>query len=274
MLELDLERTEKTLSGFIRHVVGLANFNGVVLGLSGGLDSAVVAALAAKCLGPDKVLGLMLPHKISSQESLDHAKLVADKFRITIKKIEITDMASGYHEETDKLRFGNLLARLRMCVVFDQSQATRSIVIGTSNKTEMLVGYTTWWGDMAAGCYPIGDLYKTQVRALAKYLGVPDVIISKPPTADLWSGQTDEGEIGITYERLDKMLVLMVEGERTDQQIIDQGFTSDEVLRVRKMVHKAHFKRVMPPVCKVSSRTIGIDFNYIKDWSTSGLDKI
>lgn len=274
MLELDLERTEKTITGFIRHVVELANFNGVVLGLSGGLDSAVVAALAAKCLGPDKVLGLMLPHNISSQESLDHAKLVADKFRITTKKIEITDMASGYHEETDKLRFGNLLARLRMCVVFDQSQATRAIVLGTSNKTEMLVGYTTWWGDMAAGCYPIGDLYKTQVRALAKHLGVPDVIISKPPTADLWSGQTDEGEIGITYERLDKMLMLMVEGERTDQQIIDQGFTSDEVLRVRKMVHKAHFKRVMPPACKVSSRTIGVDFNYIKDWSTSGLDKI
>lgn len=274
MLELDLERTEKTISGFIRHVVSQANFNGVVLGLSGGLDSAVVAALAAKCLGSDKVIGLMLPHKFSSQESLDHARLVADKFSIKTKIIDITDMASGYCEETDKLRFGNLLARLRMCVIFDQSQATKSIVLGTSNKSEMLVGYTTWWGDMAAGCYPIGDLYKTQVRALAKYVGVPDIIISKPPTADLWSGQTDEGEIGITYEKLDKMLVLMVEGEKTDQQIIEQGFTMEEVLRARKMVYKAHFKRVMPPVCKVSSRTIGIDFNYIKDWSTSGLDKI
>jgi NAD+ synthase len=274
MLELDLERAEKLIAGFIRHIVDQAGFSGVVLGLSGGLDSAVVAALASRCLGPDKVLGLMLPHRISSSESLEHAKLVAQKFGIRTKIIEITDMASGYHEETDKLRFGNLLARLRMCVIFDQSQATKSLVLGTSNKTEMLVGYTTWWGDMAAGCYPIADLYKTQVRALAKHLGVPDVIISKPPTADLWSGQTDEGEMGITYEHLDNLLVLMVEGEKNDEQIVQKGFLPEEIQRVRKMVARAHFKRVMPPVCKISSRTIGIDFNYIKDWSTSGLDKV
>lgn len=274
MLELDLQRTEKTIAGFIKHVFDSGSFNGVVLGLSGGLDSAVVAALAARYLGPDKVLGLMLPHKLSSKESIDHATLVAEKYGIKTKTIEITDMASGYHEETDKLRFGNLLARLRMCVVFDQSQALKSLVLGTSNKTEMLVGYTTWWGDMAAGCYPIADLYKTQVRALAKYLEVPDVVISKPPTADLWAGQTDEGEIGITYELLDRMLVLMVEGEKTDEQIVSKGFSQQDIQRVRKMISKAHFKRVMPPVCKVSSRTIGIDFNYIKDWSTSGLDKI
>lgn len=274
MLDLDLARTEKTIAGFIRHVVNSVNFNGVVLGLSGGLDSAVVAALAARCLGPDKVLGLMLPHRLSSQESVDHAQLVADKYKIKTKRIDITDMASGYHEETDKLRFGNLLARLRMCVIFDQSQATKALVLGTSNKTEMLVGYTTWWGDMAAGCYPIADLYKTQVRALAEYLEIPEIIISKPPTADLWAGQTDEGEIGITYEKLDKMLSSMVEGERSSEQMIGQGFDQNEITKVMKMVSRAHFKRVMPPVCKISSRTIGIDFNYIKDWSTSGLGKV
>jgi NAD+ synthase len=183
-------------------------------------------------------------------------------------------MAEGYPEETDKLRLGNLLARLRMCVVFDQSQATKSIVLGTSNKSEILVGYTTWWGDMAAGCYPIGDLYKTQVRALARHIGVPGEIISKPPTADLWAGQTDEGEMGITYEKLDRMLYLMVEGELDDKALQANGFSAEEIIRVRRMVVKSHFKRVMPPVCKVSSRTVGIDFNYIKDWSTSGLYQV
>ena len=274
MLELDLVRAEKVIAGFITETVNKAGFSGVVLGLSGGLDSAVVAALAARCLGSEKVLGLMLPHKISSPESLSHAKLLADKFSIKTKTIEITDMAAGYHEETDKLRFGNLLARLRMCVVFDQSQATKSIVLGTSNKTEILVGYTTWWGDMAAGCYPIGDLYKTQVRALARQIGVPEEIISKPPTADLWVGQTDEGEMGITYEKLDGLLVQMIEGEKTDAQILEKGYAAEEIQRVRRMVTRAHFKRVMPPVCKLSSRTVGIDFNYLKDWSTSGLDKV
>jgi NAD+ synthase len=274
MLELDFQRAEKLIEGFIDHIVESVGFNGVVLGLSGGLDSAVVAAMAARCIGPDRVLGLMLPHKLSSKESIEHAMLVAEKIKIKTKAIEITDMASGYHEETDKLRFGNLLARLRMCIIFDQSQATKSLVLGTSNKTEMLVGYTTWWGDMAAGCYPIADLYKTQVRVLARYLDIPEIIISKPPTADLWAGQTDEGEIGISYEKLDSILVLMVEGEKTDLQIMAQGYDKQEILRVRKMITKAHFKRVMPPVCKISSRTIGIDFNYIKDWSSSDLDKV
>lgn len=274
MLGIDLVKTEKVIGGFIAHTVETSGFSGVVLGLSGGLDSAVVAGLAARVLGSDKVLGLMLPYRLSSPESLSHAKLVADKFSIPTKVIEITKMAEGYSEEADKLRLGNLLARLRMCVVFDQSQATKSIVLGTSNKSEILVGYTTWWGDMAAGCYPIGDLYKTQVRALARHIGVPEEIISKPPTADLWAGQTDEGEMGITYEKLDKMLYLMVEGELDDKALQANGFSADEIMRVRRMVVKSHFKRVMPPVCKVSSRTVGIDFNYIKDWSTSGLYQI
>jgi NAD+ synthase len=274
MLGIDLARAEKLIGAFIRHTLEKSGFSGVVLGLSGGLDSAVVAALAAREIGPEKVLGLMLPHKISSPESLAHARLVAEKFAIKTKTIDITGMAEGYAEETDKFRLGNLLARLRMCVVFDQSQATKSIVLGTSNKTEMLVGYTTWWGDMAAGCYPIGDLYKTQVRALARHIGVPEEIISKPPTADLWAGQTDEGELGISYDKLDNLLSMMVEGELDDKTIESQGFLADEIKRVRKIVMKSHFKRVMPPVCKISSRTIGIDFNYLKDWSTSGLDQV
>ncbi len=274
MLEIDLVKAEKVIGGFIAHTVETSGFKGVVLGLSGGLDSAVVAGLAARVLGREKVLGLMLPYRLSSPESLSHAKLVADKFSIPTKQIEITKMAEGYPEEVDKLRLGNLLARLRMCVVFDQSQATKSIVLGTSNKSEILVGYTTWWGDMAAGCYPIGDLYKTQVRALARHIGVPEEIISKPPTADLWAGQTDEGEMGITYEKLDMMLYSMVEGELDDKSLESQDFTAEEIRRVRKMVMKSHFKRVMPPVCKLSSRTVGIDFNYIKDWSTSGLGQV
>jgi NAD+ synthase len=267
MLEIDLERAQKLIEGFICSCVSGASMKGAVLGLSGGLDSALVAGIASKALGPDNVLGLLLPFRQSSKDSIEHAKLVAEKFGVKTKIIDISNMVDGYHEEIDRFRLGNLLARLRMCVIFDQSMASKSIVLGTSNKTEMLLGYSTWYGDMAAGCYPIGDIYKTQVRALAKYIGVPDVIIEKAPSADLWPGQTDEGEIGNTYERLDQILDMLVDQRLPKEKIAQRGFSLSEVEAIELKMRKSQFKRVLPPVCKVTGRTIDQDFRYIRDWS-------
>ncbi len=267
MLGIDLDRAKKAIEGFIKSSVEGGHMKGAVLGLSGGLDSSLVAALAANELGAKNVLGVMMPHKQSNPDSLAHAKLVAEKFGFETKTIDITQMAEGYHEKLDKLRLGNLLARLRMCVLFDQSKTHDAIVLGTSNKSEMMIGYSTWYGDMAAGVYPIGDLYKTQVRALAKHIGVPQVIIDKPPTADLWSGQTDEGEIGETYERLDKILYLLIEVSLSIEEVSKQGFKNDEVKAIYEKMRKSQFKRILPPVCKITSRTIDWDFRYIKDWS-------
>ncbi len=267
MLGIDLDRAKKVIEGFIKSSVDSGHMKGAVLGLSGGLDSSLVAALATNALGAKNVLGVMMPYKQSSPDSLAHAKLVAEKFGFEAKTIDITQMAESYHEQLDKLRLGNLLARLRMCVLFDQSKAHDAIVLGTSNKSEMMIGYSTWYGDMAAGVYPIGDLYKTQVRALAKHIGVPQVIIDKPPTADLWPGQTDEGEIGDTYERLDKILYLLIEIGLSIEETSKQGFKTDEVKAIYEKMRKSQFKRILPPACKITSRTIDWDFRYIKDWS-------
>jgi len=269
MLDIDTKRAEKIIGQFIIHHVESAQFQGAVLGLSGGLDSSVVAALASRVLGSERVLGILMPYKFSSSESTEHANLIAKQLGIRTKTFDITKIAEGYETNLDKLRLGNLLARLRMCIVFDQSKAESLIVLGTSNKTEFLLGYTTWYGDMAAGIYPIADFYKTQVRMLAKHLGIPQVIIDKPPTADLWPDQTDESEIGNSYERIDKMLQLLVDGRLSPKETIQKGFSEQEVTRLTKMVIKNQYKRVMPPICKISARTIGYDFNYIKDWSTS-----
>lgn len=269
MLEIDMSRAEKVIGLFIKSNINEAGFKGSVLGLSGGLDSAVVAGLTAKYLGPEKVLGVLMPHRNSSQESFDHGMMVANHFGIKTKTVDISEMADGYHDEMDRLRFGNLLARLRMCVLFDQSKAHGLMVLGTSNKTELLLGYSTWYGDSAAGCYPIGDLYKTQVRALARHIGVPQPIIDKPPTADLWPGQTDEGEIGNTYERLDKILFQLFDIGIDPDEVAGKEFAPEEVEKVIYTVKRNQFKRVMPPICKLSNRTIDLDFRYIRDWSSS-----
>jgi len=266
MIDINLELARKTIENFIADDIRKSGLKGGVLGLSGGLDSSIVATLAVAVLGKENVLGLILPYRKSSPESKGHALLLADQLGIKTVEFDISNMADGYDEEMSKIRLGNLLARIRMSIIFDQSQKNSYMVLGTSNKTEFLIGYTTWYGDSAAGMYPIGDLYKTQVRALSRYVGVPEEIISKSPSADLWQGQTDEGEIGFTYEKLDDILFRFVDKKMKPEDIVLSGFDRDEVSTIVSMVKKTQFKRIMPPICKLSGRTIGVDFDYIREW--------
>ena len=259
------------LTGFIKSEVSRVGYSRAVVNLSGGLDSALSCALAAEALGAENVLALRLPYRTSSPDSLEHAQLVIDKFHVRSETIDITNMVDPLIErdsEMSNTRKGNIMARARMIVLYDQSEAFRGLPIGTSNKTEILLGYSTMWGDMASALNPIGDLYKTQVRQLSRDLGVPSVIIDKAPSADLWAGQTDEGELGFTYERVDKLLYLLVDQRFSAQECIEEGFDEKFVLSVMARVQRFQFKRMMPPIAKVSNRTVGYDFLYLRDWGT------
>jgi NAD+ synthase len=270
-LTINTDVARQILAGFIRSEVNRVGFARALINLSGGLDSALSCALAAEALGPENVLALRLPYRTSSMDSLEHAQLVIDKFKVRSETIDITKMVDPLieHEpEMSDTRKGNIMARSRMIVLYDQSEAFRALPIGTSNKTEILLGYTTMWGDMASAINPIGDLYKTQVRQLSRALGIPSVIVDKPPSADLWVGQTDEGELGFTYEQVDKLLFLIVDQRYSAQECIEEGFDETFVHSVIARVRRNQFKRMMPPVAKVSNRTIGYDFLYLRDWGT------
>jgi NAD+ synthase len=230
-----------------------------LVGISGGLDSAVVAFLAAEALGPANVTGIRLPYRCSSAESLEHAALVADQLGIHLETVDISAAADGLSAslpgQPDAARLGNILARLRMVALFDQSAALRALPLGTGNKTERLFGYFTWHADDTPPVNPIGDLFKTQVAALARHLGVPEVILTKPPTADLVSGQTDEGDFGITYAKADTILYWLLEGYDS-ARIEALGFTTAEVDLVRKRLASTHWKRKLPTVAVLSQTAI------------------
>ncbi|HRJ26959.1 MAG TPA: NAD+ synthase [Fimbriimonadaceae bacterium] len=232
----------------------------VVLGLSGGVDSAVVAYLAAEAFGPENVLCLRLPYRLSSKQSLDHARLVVEALGVQEQTLEITSMVEGYlgacAAPVDPVRIGNICARCRMIAIFDHSMAIRGLPLGTGNKTERLLGYFTWHADDAPPINPLGDLYKTQVWQLAQELGVPSEIIEKPPTADLIEGQTDEGDFGISYERADRILEGILRGFSSDQ-LAGFGFTSGEIALVRKRLDSTHWKRRLPTVAMMSTTSIG-----------------
>lgn len=270
-LEINTNLARSILSGFIRSETQRAGFNKVVLGLSGGVDSALSCYLAAEALGAENVLAVRIPYKTSSQASFDHAQLVIDALGVKSLTIPITDMVDGligHFADISSLRQGNIMARCRMIVLFDQSVEFNGLVVGTGNKTEILLGYTTLFGDSACAFNPLGDLYKTQVRQLSREMGVPEVIISKAPTADLWSGQTDEGELGFTYAEVDKLLYLLVDERYTPLECVEAGFDQKFVDTVVARVRRYHFKRVMPPIAKLGNRTIGYDFLYLRDWGT------
>jgi NAD+ synthase len=270
-LNINTSLARSILTGFIRSETQRAGFSKVVLGLSGGIDSALSCYLAAEALGSENVLAVRMPYKTSSQESLDHAQLVVDTIGVQSLTIPITDMADGLISrwpDMSSMRKGNIMARCRMIVLFDQSVVLNGLVVGTGNKTEILLGYTTLFGDSACAFNPLGDLYKTQVRQLSRDMGIPDVIIGKAPTADLWSGQTDEGELGFTYAEVDKLLYLLVDERYTPQECVDAGFDKKFVDTVVTRVRRFHFKRVMPPIAKLSNRTVGYDFLYLRDWGT------
>lgn len=269
IINADLAQT--ILTGFIRSEVTRVGYSRAVIGLSGGIDSALSFVLAVKALGAENVLAVRLPYESSSPDSLEHARILIDQYGVPSKTIEITGMVEPLLEldpEMTKQRKGNIMARSRMIVLYDQSEVFKGLVIGTSNKTEILLGYTTMWGDMASALNPIGDLYKTQVRQLSRELGIPDVIIDKPPSADLWAGQTDEAELGYKYEELDRLLFLLVDQRFSPQECIEEGFNKAFVESVLARIRRNQFKRMMPPIAKVSNRTIGYDFLYLRDWGT------
>ncbi|MGL4402891.1 MAG: NAD+ synthase [Fusobacteriaceae bacterium] len=269
-LYLDLDKVEKILVNFVKEEVEKAGFKKVVLGLSGGIDSAIVAYIASKALGSENVLGIMMPYKLSSKESLEHAKLVIQDLGIKSKTIEITPMVDAYftlEPEINNLRMGNKMARERMSILFDYSAKEGALVLGTSNKTEILLGYSTQFGDSASAINPIGDLYKTHVWALSKHMGVPRELIDKKPSADLWEGQTDEGELGFSYLLADEILYRMVDERKSIDEITEEEYSKEVIEKIERKIKFSQYKRKLPIIAKISERTIGRDFRYPRDWS-------
>ncbi len=268
-LLIDAALVERILVGFLREEVGSAGLRRAVLGLSGGIDSAVSCALAARALGPEQVLAVCLPYRGSDPASERDARAVAAALGVRCEVEDISpqvDAWSARHPDADRLRRGNKMARERMAVLYDHSAATSALVVGTSNKTELLLGYGTLFGDMASAVNPIGDLYKTQVFQLARHLALPQAVITKAPTADLWSGQTDEAEMGFTYADVDRLLWDLVERRLTDAELAAAGHAPDLVARVRRLIARSQFKRRMPLIAKLTERTINADFRYPRDW--------
>lgn len=270
-LSIDTELARTILTGFIKTEISRSGFSRALLGLSGGIDSALACYLAAEALGAENVLAIRMPYKTSSQDSLDHAQLVIDALGVQSLTIPITDMVDpliNRFPEMENRRKGNIMARQRMIILFDQSEAFKALVLGTGNKTEILLGYSTLYGDSACAINPIGDLYKTQVRQLSNALGIPRPLLEKAPSADLWIGQTDEGELGFTYEQADQLLYLLIDERYKPEECVEAGFSESFVKGVIQRVRKNQFKRVLPPIAKLSNRTMGYDFLYLRDWGT------
>lgn len=225
---------------------------GYVIGLSGGVDSAVSAALAVEAVGEDKVLALLMPYRTSSPSSVNDALSLTTRLGILYRRIDITPMIDAYFpriDESNRLRAGNKMARERMAIQFDVAQELGRLVLGTGNRTEICLGYTTWYGDAACSVNPIGELYKSEIREMAQALGIPDAIVGKVPTADLWAGQTDEGEIGVMYERIDRLLRRLVDDEVSSiSRLEGEGFTANEINRIVSLVNRNAFKRRMPDI--------------------------
>lgn len=267
-LRIDEALVRKMLVGFLRDETLKTGATRVVLGVSGGVDSAVVAALAAEALGPANVLGLFTPYRASSGRSRDDALTVARVFGIRLEEVPITAQVDAYFSglaDVDRVRRGNKMARERKSIEYDRSWPD-GLVLGTSNKTELLLGYGTQFGDLACALNPVGDLYKTQLRELAAHVGVPRPVIDKAPSADLWEGQTDEGELGFTYEQADVILYHLVDRRVRAADLVAAGFDAALIAKIRERMRRNHFKRVMPLIAKVSLRTVGHDFLYPRDW--------
>ncbi len=268
-LQIDPELVNRILKEFLWTETTKAGFKQVILGLSGGIDSAVVAYLCAQTFAPENVTALIMPYRTSNPENMDHAKMIAKDLKINSEVLDISPMIDAFFKsdpDADMLRQGNRMARERMCFLYDYSSKHRSLVMGTSNKTELLLGYGTIFGDLASAINPIGDLYKTQIWQLAEYLKVPKDVIEKPPSADLWAGQTDEDEIGYTYDKIDTLLHYLVDLRYSREMLIEQGFPQEMIDDIQKRLQIFQFKRRPPIIAKLSNRTINQDFRYCRDW--------
>lgn len=268
-LQLNAKLVRQLLVEFVRDQTKNAGFSKAIIGLSGGVDSAVSTFLSAEALGKENTIAVLMPYKTSSEDSLEDARDIARQLGIKSETVDVSSMVDSYCEQwkiDDKVRRGNIMARARMIVLYDISAREGALVIGTSNKTELLVGYGTIYGDTASAINPLGDLYKTQIWQLARELGVPENIVAKKPTADLWTGQTDEDELGFTYARLDLLLYHMIDERRTDEELHQLDFDQEFVEKVRSLVKKNQFKRRPPLIAKISYRTVNVDFRYVRDW--------
>ena len=278
-LRIDTDVARRVIAGFIRGQLRQAGFERAVLGLSGGIDSALVAFLVAEAIGPEQLLCLMLPYRTSSPASRADAEEVVARLGCASRLVDISPIVDGYFGSgpgaavepgaggpealgASALRRGNFMARARMMVLYDASVTWGGLVVGTGNKTESLIGYTTLFGDSACAFNPVGDLYKTQVRQLSLAMGVPDAIVRKAPSADLWPGQTDETEAGFTYHELDRLLFWMIDRRRSAAELEALGFDPGVVARIERMVAGSEFKRQVPPVAKLGPRTAGVDYLY------------
>jgi len=284
-LAIDTDVARRVIAEFIRGQLRQAGFERALVGLSGGIDSALVATLVAEAIGPDRLLCLMLPYRTSSPSSQRDAQAVIDKLDCRAELIEISPMVDAYFGragapgsepsesaepgaagpaglEASPLRRGNFMARMRMTVLYDRSVTWSGLVVGTGNKTESLIGYSTIFGDSASAFNPIGDLYKSQVRQLAVAVGVPESIVRKAPSADLWPGQTDEAEAGFSYPELDRLLFWLVDRRRAPDELEAMGFERERVAWASRAIAGSEYKRQVPPIAKLGPRTAGVDYLY------------
>jgi NAD+ synthase len=270
-LQIDAGVARHILVDFIHDEITRTGLSRAVVGLSGGIDSALSCALAAEALGPQNVLAVRMPYATSSPDSLADAQQVIEQTGVQSETFEITAMVqpliAGLPASQQK-RAGNAMARARMIVLYDRSAEFNGLVVGTGNKTEILLGYSTLFGDSASALNPLGDLYKTQVRQLARHMQLPAAVLDKAPSADLWIGQTDESELGFTYERVDQLLYLLVDQRYQPEECVAAGFEAEFVKQVIAQIRRNQFKRMLPIIAKLSNRTIGYDFLYMRDWGT------
>jgi NAD+ synthase len=273
-LQIDTAVARRILVDFIHDEICRTGLSRAVIALSGGIDSALACALAVEALGPQNVLAVCMPYASSSPASLADARLVIQQTGVQSETFEITEMVkpliTGLPPATanSRKRAGNAMARARMIVLYDRSVGFSGLVVGTGNKTEILLGYTTLYGDSASAINPLGDLYKTQVRQLARQMQLPAPVLEKAPSADLWIGQTDESELGFTYERVDQLLYLLVDQRYQPEECVTAGFEAEFVKQVIDQIRRNQFKRMLPTIAKLSNRTIGYDFLYMRDWGT------
>ena len=269
-LQLDPALVTRVLEGFVRDEIGKFGINRAVVALSGGIDSALSCTLAVRALGSNSVLAVLMPYRTSNPASRGDAETLVRQLNIASVLIDISPAVDGItdqlHDKPSDLRRGNVMARTRMTALYDQSESFGGLVVGTSNKTELLLGYGTQHGDMASAVNPIGDLYKTQVRALSEALDIPEAILEKAPSADLWEGQSDEDELGFDYELADQMLYLLIDEQFTDDDLVSDGYDSAIVNNVLHRIETSQFKRRLPVIAKLSHRTIDRDFRYPRDW--------
>jgi NAD+ synthase len=269
-LRLNAELACAALTAFIRDAVETTGTQGVVVGLSGGIDSALAAGLAVRALGPERVLALLLPYRTSSPDSAADAEAVAQAFGIDAGRCDISPMVDAYfagREEggADRVRRGNLMSRIRMAVLFDHAKARGALVLGTSNKTEILLGYSTLFGDNASSINPLGDLYKCQVVQLARHIGVPEAVVTKKPSADLWPGQTDEGELGFGYDLADEVLYLMFNRAFEPEEVMELGYPEAVVRRIDELERTFRYKRRLMLIARLSGSAINLDREIPRD---------